>query len=236
MKTIKNLFLIALVVLLESTVLAQDPYAPIWGCFASGVGERLAPGMDPCQITYTVALMTDPAIQVNLQNGLMGAVLANVTWHEASAALRLFGHYFEDQPDGIYKLRPCREEVQDDARSSSLSGGGILNLPNVAGSWFSPGRGRVVLNQSGSIITGTANGVNPGDHFGEGHRKGGRINGNAASDGTIALRTSWNDGTYTVETHRLSDDENTLSGNWTWYTDSSKTKIKASGTYSLKRE
>lgn len=219
MKTIKNLFLIALVVLLENAVVAQDPSAPIWGCYASGVGEKLAPGMDPCQITYTVGLTTDPVILANLQNGLMGPVLVNVTMNEASAAMRLHGQYFEDQPDGVYKLRPCRVE-----------------LPNVAGSWFSPGRGRVVLEQSGDKISGASNGVNPGDHFGQGHRKGGRVDGNVAPDGTITLRTSWNDGTYTEETHRLSEDGKTLSGSWTWYTDSSKSQTKSTGTYSLQRE
>lgn len=218
MKIAQVLILITIIVGFTNDMKDPDPAAPIWGCYASGVGERLRPGMDPCWITYTVALMADPIVQINLQNGLMGAVLSNATWYQATAAQRLYGQYFEDQPDGIYKLRPCR-----------------VVLPNVTGPWFSPGRGRMDLNQSGDKISGSAGGVNPGDHFGQGHRNGGSIDGNVAPDGTIVLRDFWNDGTYTEEIHRLSEDGRTLSGSWTWYTDSSKTTVKASGTYTLQR-
>jgi hypothetical protein len=219
MKISKILFLITLVVGLNNDVVAQDPSAPVWGLYASGVGERLRPGMDPCWITYTVGLVSDPQIQINLVNGLMGVILTGISWYDATAAQRLYSRYFEDRPDGIYKLTPCE-----------------VSLPNVTGSWFSPGRGRMNLTQTGNKITGSANGINPGDHFGQGHRNGGSISGYVANDGTIVLQDYWNDGTFTEEFWRISEDGKTTSSNWNWYTDSSKTSSKGSGTYSLQRE
>ncbi len=116
---------------------AQDPASPIWGVYASGVGEPLKSGMDPCQVTYTVALMTDPNIVANLGYGTMGSVGTGLTYSEASNLLRTFGRYFEDEPDGIYKLTPC--EVPP------FSASGVFNTP-----W-----NKMTLRHSGNNISGT---------------------------------------------------------------------------------
>lgn len=199
-------------------MIAQNPTDPIWGLYTSGVGERLKPGMDPCWITYTVGLISDPKIQINVRDGLMGVILNGVNWYEATEGQRRFSRYFDDRPDGIYKLTPCE-----------------VALPNLNGSWVSPGRGRLNLNQSGDKISGSASAVNEGDHFGQGHRNGGSTVGRIERDGTIVLGHSWGDGTFSEDIMRLSEDGRTMSGGWTWYTDSSKTTVKDSGTYSFQR-
>ena len=92
MKTFKPIFLIFLIANLALyTVAQQSPSDPVWGLFASGVGEPLKRGMDPCWITYTVGLMSDPKIQINVSNGLMGTLMANVNWYDATAGQRRFG-------------------------------------------------------------------------------------------------------------------------------------------------
>ena len=84
-----------------------DPNASIWGLYASGIGERLTTCMDPCWITYTVAMTTDRNIVSNLEYGTMAAVSTNITWHEATALQRRYGRYFDDEPDGTWKCSPC---------------------------------------------------------------------------------------------------------------------------------
>jgi len=91
------------------------------------------------------------------------------------------------------------------------------------------------LTQNGNRITGSANGVNHGDHWGPMGRKGGTVTGTMAGDGTILLQYNWNDGTYSEDVLRLSPDGKSLSGTWTWYTNSSKTTSKGTGTYMLLR-
>jgi hypothetical protein len=203
----------------------------IWGVYASGVGERLRVGMDPCWITYTVGLMADQRILINLQNGSMGTIVQGINWYQATEAQRRFSRYFEDQPDGIYKLTPC--EINDINNRNTRGGGGIM--PSVSGTWVSEGRGRMVLQQSGNIISGSANGINPGDHWGVGHRNGGTINGRIENDGTIVIINFWNDGTYSEDYMRISQDGRTLNGTWNWYTNSSKSTSNGSGTYSIQR-
>lgn len=92
---------------------AQGPDELVWGLYASGVGERLSPCMDPCWVTYTVALMNDPNIEANLDYGTMAAVLTNVSWREATAQQRRFGRYFDDEPDGTWKCTPCEVPKPD---------------------------------------------------------------------------------------------------------------------------
>lgn len=106
-------------------------------------------------------------------------------------------------------------------------------LPNVSGTWIGSGIGYYTLSQSGNRITGTAGAVNKGDHWGEGHRNGGSITGVINNDGTIILRGTWGDGTFTKNYLRLSADQKTLSGTWNWYTNSSMTSKKGSGNYSV---
>ncbi len=108
MKNLTTLVLFLGTLSLTTTSLqAQNPDAAIWGLYASGVGEKLKVGMDPCWITYTVALTSDPNIVANLEYGTMGAIVTGVNWYEATAQQRRFGRYFDDEPDGIFKLRPC---------------------------------------------------------------------------------------------------------------------------------
>ena len=236
MKTFKLLILTTIAICLNNGLIAQpSPLDPVWGVYASGVGERLRPGMNPCWITYTVGLVDDPRIQNNVASGNMGVIMLGINWYQATEAQRRFSRYFNDQPDGIFKLTPCETTTTTTQTQTSQTGGGILNLPNVSGTWISEGRGRIVLTQSGSTISGSANGINPGDHWGEGHRNGGRITGRIENDGTVVIMNYWNDGTYSEDYMRLSGDGRTLSGTWNWYTDSSKVTSNGSGTYSIQR-
>ena len=135
-KHLKKLLIIGLLLVFYQGT-AQDPNAPIWGVYASGVGEPLKVGMDPCQVTYTVALMSDPNIVANLGYGTMGAVGTSLSCGEASALRRSFGRYFEDQPDGTYKLTPCELP------------------PFSASGTFNTQYGPIILRNSGGSITGT---------------------------------------------------------------------------------
>lgn len=106
----QKLFLILLMLVflgILAPVQAVKPTDPVWSVYASGVGKRLKPGMDPCWITYTVAFPDTPKIKINVKSGLMGAIASGLTWREASAIKRRHGRYFDDQPDGIYKLTSC---------------------------------------------------------------------------------------------------------------------------------
>ena len=126
--------LIFLMIFSNPVMQAQDPNAPVWGVYASGVGERLKNCMDPCWVTYTVALTTNPRVVENLGYGTMGAISTNITWREATALLRKYGRYFDDEPDGTYKCSPCE-------------------LIIAQGSWH--GWGSMTVNGSGNSFTGT---------------------------------------------------------------------------------
>lgn len=219
MKTLKFLVL-TFIIGVFSSCFAQSPADPVWGVYASGVGERLKPGMDPCWVTYTVGLTSDPKIQINVAQGSMGALLINVNWYEASAAKRSYSRYFDDKPDGIYKLTPCE-----------------IIYPNLAGAWYSRGRGKYIVTQSGEKLKGSASGINSNDHWGNGrpHRNGGSMTGTITREGTIIFKTEWGDGTYSEDYLTLSADGKILSGSWNWYTNSSKSSKKGSGIYSMYR-
>ena len=77
--------------------------------YASGVGKRLTPGIDPCWITYTVAFPDSPKIKISVKSGLMASIASGLTCREGSAIKRRHGRYFDDQPDGIYKLTSCHQ-------------------------------------------------------------------------------------------------------------------------------
>jgi hypothetical protein len=141
MKSFK-VFLLSLVFIGSSTiVLSQAPTDPVWGVYASGVGEPLKQGMDPCWITYTVGLMNNTKIQNNIEHGLMGVLRENLNWYEATELQRRHSRYFEDRPDGRYKLTPC--EYPD------LSGKWICEVNCPAG-----GAGNEAnIKQSGLSIT-----------------------------------------------------------------------------------
>ncbi len=112
----KHLVLTVVLSLFTYTIIVAqiaDPNASVWGVYASGVGERLSPCMDPCWVTYTVAQTNDPSILVNIQNGTMAAVISNVNWYEATAQQRRFGRYFDDEPDGTWKCTSCETPKPD---------------------------------------------------------------------------------------------------------------------------
>ncbi len=214
-----KLMMLGLFILLTSNYsYSQSPSDAIWGVYASGVGEKLKPGMDPCWVTYTVALTDNPKIIENVKYGLMGVIISGVNWFQASATQRLHSRYFDDQADGIFKLSPCE-----------------VVLPNLNGRWISNGKGYYALSQSDNKITGSAGPINNGDHWGKGHREGGSITGYIENDGTIILRTTWGDGTFTEDFMRLSNDQSTLSGSWNWYTNPSKVSKKGTGNYSISK-
>lgn len=110
-------------------------------------------------------------------------------------------------------------------------------LPNLKGSWFSNARGKIIVSQSGSKLKGTAVGVNVNDHWGNNpnHRGGGKFTGIITNEGVVILKYEWGDGTYSEDTLTLSKDGKTLSGSCSWYSDSSKSFLKGSGTYYLHR-
>jgi hypothetical protein len=220
MKGINIVFLAYTIIGISVFSFAQNPADPVWGLYASGVGERLEPGMDPCWITYTVGLTSDPKIQINVTQGSMGVLLTNVSWYEATAAQRSFSRYFDDKPDGTYKLTSCE-----------------IVFPNLAGAWYSHGRGKYIITQSGEKLKGTASGININDHWGSaiGHRNGGSMTGSISKEGIIIFKTEWGDGTYSEDYLTLGADGKSLSGSWNWYTNSSKSSKKGSGQYSLER-
>lgn len=150
MKKIWLTFLLLFIFCFNNLIFSNSPYEKIWGVYASGVGERLRPGMDPCWVTYTVGLVSDTKIQSNVEKGLMGALLTNVNWFEASAAQRSYSRYFDDKPDGIYKLTPC------EVRYPNLSGDWVCTQNCPAG-----GEGkRAKIIQNGLKLTITNEGGN----------------------------------------------------------------------------
>ncbi|MGI9550123.1 MAG: hypothetical protein ACR2MT_02895 [Aurantibacter sp.] len=159
MKTCKkNILLLAVgLALTLSTTFAQDPSAPVWGVYASGLGEPLKVGMDPCQVTYTVAFMSDPNIVANLGYGTMGAVGTSLTWNEASALRRTYGRYFDDEPDGTYKLTPC-ELPPFSASGTFNTQYGPITLRHSGGSisgTYYEGKATVSGSLNGLVLTGT---------------------------------------------------------------------------------
>lgn len=123
------------------SLISQNPNDSVWGVYASGVGERLKVGMDPCWITYTVGLMSNEKIQRNVESGLMGTLQQNLNWYEATNLQRLYSRYFEDQPDGTYKLEPCEYPI--------LTGTWICKINCPAG-----GEGKEAsISQNGNKIT-----------------------------------------------------------------------------------
>lgn len=132
----KKLNFIPLLLLFYFSLNAQspDPKAPIWGVYASGVGEKLSTCMDPCWVTYTVAMTSDPYIIANIEYGTMAAVDQGITWFEATAQQRRFSRYFDDEADGTWKCTPCE-----------------INIAN--GHWN--GWGKMTITGGGNSATGT---------------------------------------------------------------------------------
>ena len=133
---------------------AQDfnPNEPIWGLYASGVGEKLSPCMDPCWVTYTVAPDADTTISANVAMGLMGAVITGVTWREATAAQRNFGRYFEDEPDGTWKCVSCefslRTGIWGGWGTMVVTGGGTTIRGTYSDTYSKPELGTVEIHRN----------------------------------------------------------------------------------------
>ncbi len=102
----------------------QSAAAPVWGLYASYVGSPPL-WADPCNITYTIAVMDNPQIVANVASGLMIAILEGVPRGVAQNGLKAHGRYFDDRPDGIVKLKPCGSGGAADAPppGSPLGGG-----------------------------------------------------------------------------------------------------------------
>lgn len=150
-----------------NSVNAQDPNAPIWGVYASGVGEKLKPGMDPCQITYTIATMGDPNIVTNLSYGTMGAVGTSLTKLEASMLMKKFGRYFDDEPDGVYKLTPCEKPPFSISGTFKTQYGPIIlrhSGGSVTGTYYE-GKAKVSGSLRGQVLTGTWTQTNSSGDF-----------------------------------------------------------------------
>lgn len=89
---------------------AQEPTDKVWDVYVSTVSVPLERGLDPCLYVYTVTTSENLIVQKNLKLGLMAELHSNLTYYEATAYSRMYGVYFDDQPDGKYKLGSCRKE------------------------------------------------------------------------------------------------------------------------------
>ena len=159
---IYRILLSALLAVVSISVHAQNPGDPVWGVYASGIGEIINPNIDPCDITYKVAAMDNKRILQNLSAGTMVMIDDGLTWNEAGVVSRWSGQYFEDQPDGQFKTRPCRLEttledppliVRRNRPNMGRPGGNPPNIgPDISGTW--------VFGDGGESWTFTAIGGN----------------------------------------------------------------------------
>lgn len=194
----KNAIAIACFSLMITTSFAQDPNAPIWGIYASGLGQRLETCMDPCWVTYTVGLTTNPDIVANLGYGTMGAVATGVTWREATALQRRYGRYFDDEPDGTYKCSPCEVPPFSASGTFNTQWGPIIlrhSGGSVTGTYYD-GKAKVTGSLKGLVLTGTWTQTNGSGDFvftfspdgssfnGKWRRKGGTSTWSENWDGT----------------------------------------------------
>jgi len=69
--------------------------------------------MDPCWVTYTVAMTTDPNIVENIGYGTMAAIDEGITWFDGITQQKRFSRYFDDQPDGTWKCSPCDLHIEN---------------------------------------------------------------------------------------------------------------------------
>lgn len=136
---------------------------PVWGLYASmQLPSTKWDGVDPCDIVYTVAWVMSPNITPNLANGRMMPIppFVGVTWDEAQAALKSFGKYFDDGPDGVVKFTPCRPANAPDEDDIVEDGGGGGAFIDLTGTYTcldkcpAGGIGKVArIEQSGDLIT-----------------------------------------------------------------------------------
>ena len=113
---------IIITVLMTLSLYAQEPTDRVWDVYVSTMSVPLESGLDPCLYVYTVTTSENLIVQKNLKLGLMAELHSNLTYFEATAFTRSYGIYFDDQPDGKFKLGSCREEI---------------NKPDLSCSWTS---------------------------------------------------------------------------------------------------
>lgn len=102
---------------------------------------------------------------------------------------------------------------------------------NIEGTWFCDNHGVYVLTQKGNKIKGIAKGVKTNDSWGNNHLKGGEIKGTVEVDGSIILKITWGNGTFSEDHIFLVEDGYKITGSWHWYTNPSKRSKKAEGDY-----
>jgi hypothetical protein len=95
-----------LAALLGVPLAAQGAAEPVWGLYASYAG---VPPLwsDPCGVTYTISTVDNPVTAANVRMGLMVPIVQGVPRSVAQRRFEAHGRYFNDQPDGIVKLRSC---------------------------------------------------------------------------------------------------------------------------------
>ena len=106
--------------------------------------------------------MDNKRILQNLSAGTMVMINDSLTWNQAGVVSRWSGQYFEDQPDGQFKTRPCRPETTletrpgpggDPPNTRPDPGGDPPNIdPDISGTW--------VFGDGGETWTFTAIGGN----------------------------------------------------------------------------
>ncbi|MCP4977265.1 MAG: hypothetical protein GY931_13985 [Maribacter sp.] len=159
MNYLKIFFTTILIFFLSISSYAQGPNDEVWALFAAGVGQKLEPGMDPCWITYTVALETNPRIAANVEMGTMGIIVSGVTWWEATAQQRRFSRYFDDEPDGTFKLTPCEINwvggIWNGWGTMTISGSGTSVRGTYSDTYEKPKKGKITIYRENGKLVGT---------------------------------------------------------------------------------
>ncbi|MDT0557763.1 hypothetical protein RM697_03845 [Ichthyenterobacterium sp. W332] len=137
---------------------AQEPTDKVWNVYVSTLQQALKPGLDPCLYVYTVTTSENLRVQRNIELGLMAELHSNLTYYAATAYTRTYGIYFDDEPDGKYKLGSCRESdvVMPDLSCTWSSKFGDINW--LAGWYSSTSKsisGKLTLENGKWIYVGT---------------------------------------------------------------------------------
>jgi hypothetical protein len=102
---------------------------------------------------------------------------------------------------------------------------------NLAGTWQCPARGILTIAQNGTNLSMTFSGPNPGDHWGNAHRKGGSGTGTVTGQ-TANIQVRHGDGTSVTASMTLVADGQSFNGGWQWFRG---TQNLGSGSWSCNR-